>query len=298
MAGCAAIVRAIAFETPPCGAGLKTVTAGLPADVRSAAGIDAVSCVELTKVVVRFAPAHCTLELGRKFVPLTVRVMSPEPANTVVGLIFVSVGTGALTVNVCALEVPPVVPGVFTVTGTDAEEATRDAEIDAFNCVLSRKVVGTAVPFQFTTEEPLYPVPVTVRTKPALPARMLPGFRDEIVGAEDETVRVMEFDVLPPSVTVMVKEPAVVSELAGITAVSCEELTKVVVSAVPLKLTTELEEKLEPETVSVVAGEFTVTVETESDEMVGVFELEEDPFPQPNEAIKIARINPTTTARR
>ena len=141
-------------------------------------------------------------------------------------------------------------------------------------------------------------MPVTVRTKPELPARMLPGLKDEIVGAEDETVRVIVLEVLLPSLTVMVKEPAVVSDDAGMTAVSCEELTKVVVSAVPLKLTTELEEKLEPETVSVVAGEFTVTVETESEEIVGVFELEEDPFPQPSEAIKIARINPTTTARR
>jgi hypothetical protein len=194
--------------------------------------------------------------------------------------------------------VPPVVPGVFTVTGIDAEEEIRDAEIDAFNCVLSRKVVGTAVPFQFTTEDPLYPVPVTVRTKPELPARVLPGFNDEIVGAEDETVRVIEFEVLLPSLTVMVNEPAVVSEEAGMTAVNCEELTKVVVSAVPLKFTTELAEKLDPETVSVVAGEFTVTVETESEEMVGAVELEDDPFPQPSEAIKIARINPTTTARR
>ncbi len=154
------------------------------------------------------------------------------------------------------------------------------------------------MPFQFTTEEPLKPVPVTVMTKPELPAIALPGLSDVIVGAEDETFSVMLFDVLPPSVTVMLNEPAVVSELAGITAVSCEELTKVVVSAVPLKFTTELFVKLEPETVSVVAGEFTVTVETESDEMLGVLEPDEDPFPQPSEAIKIARMNPTTTARR
>lgn len=141
-------------------------------------------------------------------------------------------------------------------------------------------------------------MPVTVRTKPELPARMLPGFNDEIVGAEDETVRVMVLDVLPPSVTVIVNEPAVVRDDAGITAVNWEELTKVVVNAVPLKFTTELAEKLDPETVSVVAGEFTVTVETESEETVGAVEPEDDPFPQPSEAIKIARMNPTTTARR
>jgi hypothetical protein len=54
---------------------------------------------------------------------------------------------------------------------------------------------------------------------------MLPGFSDEMVGAEDETVRVIEFEVLLPSLTVMVNEPAVVSEDAGMTAVNCEELT-------------------------------------------------------------------------
>jgi len=73
-----------------------------------------------------------------KLVPPTVRVMSPEPANTVVGLMLLSVGTGALTLNVCAVEVPPVVPGVVTVTGMEAAEATSDDEMDVFNCVLSR----------------------------------------------------------------------------------------------------------------------------------------------------------------
>jgi hypothetical protein len=140
-------------------------------------------------------------------------------------------------------------------------------------------------------------VPVTVRTNPELPAIAFPGFNDETVGADEETVTESEFDVLPPSVTVTAKVPAVVREDAGMTAVNCELLTKVVVSAALLKFTTELDVKLDPETVSVVAGEFTVTVDTESDETVGVVELD-DPFPQPSEAISIASMNPTTTARR
>lgn len=125
----------------------------------------------------------------------------------------------------------------------------------------------------------------------------LPGLNDEIVGADEETVRVIVFELLPLSVTVMVNEPAAVSEEAGMTAVSCDPLTNVVVSAVPLKLTTELEEKFAPETVSVVAGEFTVTVDTESDEITGAPALD-DPFPQPSEAINIASMNPNTAARR
>lgn len=118
-----------------------------------------------------------------------------------------------------------------------------------------------------------------------------------MVGAEEETVKLMEFEVLPPSVTVIGKDPAVVSEDAGITAVNWAPLTNVVASAVPLNLTTELEEKLVPEIVSVVAGEPTVTVETDNEEMTGVPELDE-PFPQPREARMIATMKPTTTARR
>jgi hypothetical protein len=75
------------------------------------------------------------------------------------------------------------------------------------------------------TELALYPVPVTVRMKPELPAVVLPGLNDAMVVADDETVRVIEFEVLPLSETVMVKEPALVSDEAGMIAVNCEPLT-------------------------------------------------------------------------
>jgi hypothetical protein len=70
-----------------------------------------------------------------------------------------------------------------------------------------------------------------------------------------------------------------------------------VVNEVLLNVTTELAVKLDPETVSVVAGEPTVTVDTEIDEIAGAPELDEPP-PQPNEAMNSASMNPTTTARR
>lgn len=236
------------------------------------------------------------MEFGRKFVPFTVSVMSPEPANTVVGLIPVMVGTGAFTENVCAVDVPLL--DVVTVTGTEADDAIRDAGMSAFNCVLLRYVVGIALPFQLIAELWLNPVPVIVRTKPGLPAVMLPGFKDEIVGAEDDTLKLTELEVLPPSVTVMLKLPAVVSDDAGITADTCVALMNVVVSAVPLKFTTEADVKLAPVTVSVVAGDPTVTVETDTDEMVGAPLLPEEPFPQPETKARIARIRPSTAARR
>jgi hypothetical protein len=88
--------------------------------------------------------------------------MSPDPAYTTVGLMPVTVGIAALTLNVCAVDAPPVVPGVFTVTGTAAAEDKSEAGMAAFNCVLSRYVVTRGVPFQLTTEFALYPVPVMV----------------------------------------------------------------------------------------------------------------------------------------
>jgi hypothetical protein len=54
------------------------------------------------------------------------------------------------------------------------------------------------------TEFVLYPVPVTVITKLGLPAIVFPGLSEDTVGADDETVNVIELEVLPPSVTVMV----------------------------------------------------------------------------------------------
>ena len=88
------IVKVWAFEVPPPGAGLKTVTLAVPAVAMSAARIDAVSCVALTYVVVRFVPFHLTTELEMKFVPFTVTVKPAPPAVADEGLRLVVVGKG------------------------------------------------------------------------------------------------------------------------------------------------------------------------------------------------------------
>ena len=49
-----------AFDAPPPGAGLNTVTLAVPAVAMSANVIAAVSCVPLTYVVVRFSPFQRT----------------------------------------------------------------------------------------------------------------------------------------------------------------------------------------------------------------------------------------------
>ena len=79
---------------PPPGVGLKTVTLAVPAEAMSAAGIDAVSWIDETYVVVRSVPFHLTSELEMKFVPFTVSVKPDPPAVADEGLRLVVVGTG------------------------------------------------------------------------------------------------------------------------------------------------------------------------------------------------------------
>src|SRR3954454_3432507 len=97
-------VSVCALDVPPPGAGFTTVTLNVPAIATSAVLIAAVSCVELTNVVVRPEPLKFTVEVPMKFVPLTVNVNAASPAFLLDGLTLVVVGTGLLTVSVCALD--------------------------------------------------------------------------------------------------------------------------------------------------------------------------------------------------
>jgi len=88
------MVKFMALEMPPPGAGLVTVTAGVPADAMAAAGIAAVNCVALTNVVAGAAPPKLTIEAATKFVPVIVSVKATPPAGVVFGEIEVMVGVG------------------------------------------------------------------------------------------------------------------------------------------------------------------------------------------------------------
>jgi len=87
-------VKLIALEVPPPGAGLVTVTAGVPVEAMLAAGMAAVNCVELTKVVAGADPPNLTIEAATKFVPLIVSVKAALPATVLFGEIEVMVGVG------------------------------------------------------------------------------------------------------------------------------------------------------------------------------------------------------------
>jgi hypothetical protein len=88
------MVKLIALEVPPPGAGLVTVAAGVPVEAMLAAGMAAVNCVELTKVVAGVDPPKLTVEAATKFAPLIVSVKAAPPATVLVGEIVVIVGVG------------------------------------------------------------------------------------------------------------------------------------------------------------------------------------------------------------
>src|SRR5207253_3901813 len=94
-----------AMDVPPPGAGLNTVTEAVPGVATSVAAMAAVSCVALTNVVVRAAPFQRTSEAATKLLPVTVRVKAAPPAVALAGASVESVGTGALTLNVRAMDV-------------------------------------------------------------------------------------------------------------------------------------------------------------------------------------------------
>ena len=89
-------VKVNVFDVPPPGAGLKTVTLTAPALFKSLAGIAAVNCELLTKVVGRFCPPQLITDKGTKLLPLTVSVNDPLPISADMGLRLVNCGCGLL----------------------------------------------------------------------------------------------------------------------------------------------------------------------------------------------------------
>lgn len=85
-----------AAEGPPPEALLLTATEANPPVLALWPGIEAVSWVELTKVVGSGLPANVTTDVGRKFVPFTVRT-NGAPAGVFIGESEDIVGTELLT---------------------------------------------------------------------------------------------------------------------------------------------------------------------------------------------------------
>src|SRR5713226_7257002 len=89
------------LDGPPPGAGFTTVTVLTPPKANRARGIVVVACVALTRVVMGSGlPFQFTFEPLMKFVPFTVRGVSPDPAVAVAGLSGgLMVGAGPVTLR-------------------------------------------------------------------------------------------------------------------------------------------------------------------------------------------------------
>ena len=130
--GAALILKFTEFDVPPPGVGLVTVIAGVPILMTSVDKMAAVSCVALTKEVVRGLPPKFTTEVLTKFVPVTVNVSAPELTTTPVGDSELIVGTGfcgAVTLKFTEFDVPPPGVGFVTVTAGVPTVATSIGKI-------------------------------------------------------------------------------------------------------------------------------------------------------------------------
>src|SRR5262245_43891088 len=148
------MVKAAAFDTPPPGAAVKTVTEAVPRAAMSLAGIEAVSWVAPPNVVGRSAPFQRTSEPETKVVRGAGRGEGGPPAVAEAGLGLFTAGTGlgAMTVKLTALDVPPPGAGVKTVTEGVPAAAMSLAGIEAVSWVAPPNVVGRSAPFQRTSE--------------------------------------------------------------------------------------------------------------------------------------------------
>jgi hypothetical protein len=100
-------VKATAFEVPPPGAGLTTLTSNDPVAERSEAGTCAVRLLALTYVVVRKAPFHWICEELVNPVPVTLKVNAVPFCGADVGERDPIVGTGLLILPPPADPEPP-----------------------------------------------------------------------------------------------------------------------------------------------------------------------------------------------
>jgi hypothetical protein len=181
------MLKVSAFDMPPPGVGLVTVTGTLSAFAIALAGIVAITCVALAKVVVSATPLKLTTELLIKFDPVTVNVNPADPAVALAGFSSVIAGTGLLTtaglmVKLSEFEAPPPGEGLVTVTATVSAVAIAVAGTVAVSSVALTNAVVSATPSKFTTELLMKFDPVTVSVNPADPAVALAGFSSVIAG--------------------------------------------------------------------------------------------------------------------
>jgi len=223
----------------------------------------------------RAVPLIKILEDALKFAPVTFSVKAPLPGAAPEGVRELSSGTGLFTVNVTTVEGRP--PGFATVTIGVPATAIALAGMLACNSETLENVVAIGIPLKLTIElaEKLFPDKVNVNAGP--PAVALAGESVPTTGwiFAGEMIRLTGFEVPPPPellkgfVTVSVAVPALAIALDETAKLSCVVERKVVGWASPLKFTTELLTKLNPDRESVNPGPPATTLEGLRDERIG-----------------------------
>jgi hypothetical protein len=163
---------------------------------------------------------------------------------------------GAEMVRARTFEVPPP-EGLVMVTEAVPALAMSEARMFAVSWVLLTKVVVRGVPLTFTTAPLKKSEPATVNVKAPEPATTFDGVNWLATGGMTTVVKGTALETGAPEglATAIEAVPAVATSAARMAAVSWVALTKVVVRAAPLKLTTAPLTKFEPLTVKVNAAE-------------------------------------------
>src|SRR5258706_3703432 len=154
------------FETPPPGAGVKTVRAVEVGTARSLPKSVTFRWVLSTYTVGRLEPLNCPTEPRIKCWPVRVTCRSLLAApwlNTLARLKLLRVATafwpGGATVNEAAFDVPPPGAPVATVTLETPGWLTNDCGSVVCRWPLLTKVVGRAAPFHLMVEPLMKLVP-------------------------------------------------------------------------------------------------------------------------------------------
>jgi hypothetical protein len=102
-----------------------------------------------------------------------------------------------VTVKFFAFEVPPLDAGLVTATTSVPVEATLEAGMAAVNCEELTNVVVVAGPAKVTIDDATKFVPLTVSVKAALPAAVVFGEMEVIVGVRFGGGGDVPFELLP-----------------------------------------------------------------------------------------------------
>src|SRR6266850_49093 len=174
---------------PPPGGGFWTPTEFvLPKFAMKLTGTVAVSCVGLTKLVVKAVPPKSgfmsTFEFEPKFVPVTVMVVVvTEPTGALAGVEFVIVGAPPSTEKMSALLVAA--PTLTVISGVPPP-LIKEGAIVAVNCVSLPPPCVTPVVAPFhCTAPPISPLPFTVNKKAAPPDCAKTGEIEAMCGPEN-----------------------------------------------------------------------------------------------------------------